>query len=476
MDVLLAASKGRILEQPASLESPECMYSLQFPKIPHAAILTSVYWLVDSKLPKLMDHLVLRPARNPMITGSSQGSPIAVYHKHATRKDVLGIPRFLGISLFGIPADDRRTSGTSIDVSFTKDLFSHQETIVHSALDILHEWGGTTIIADCGVGKTGMALYLLAALKRKTIVICNRTILMDQWKDSIQKFLTQIKVTTLQGTESLDDALTGDIIVASIDTVIVQTNHEVFSSIGLVIVDEMHHIAAASFVHCLPLFSARYILGLTATPTRNDGLEHALYWLCGPVCAVYQRVPEITGKRGTVKVHKITFREGNKKEVVYYNGTLGFSAMITELTMDEARNNMLKDLILTLSHRKKIVFVTSSVYHAVFFYKWYKESSEKPAALMAGKSKNRDAAKKATFVSATYSMLEEGYDDPELDTLILGTPRSTVQQTIGRIERDHPGKLVPVVYDIVDDFSLYPNMFWKRNKFYSSRGFDVAHL
>jgi superfamily II DNA or RNA helicase len=98
---------------------------------------------------------------------------------------------------------------------------------------------------------------------------------------------------------------------------------------------------------------------------------------------------------------------------------------------------------------------------------------DEPSALLAGSHKDRDKAKRVKLVFASYSMLEEGYDDPDLDTLILATPRSTIQQTIGRIEREAPGKAVPIVIDLVDNFSLFPNMYWKRQKFYTSRGFSI---
>ena len=75
---------------------------------------------------------------------------------------------------------------------------------------------------------------------------------------------------------------------------------------------------------------------------------------------------------------------------------------------------------------------------------------------------------------ATYGMLEEGFDDPAIDTLILCTPRSRVQQTIGRAERTAPGKLKPQVYDIVDDNQVFQAMWKKRCEFYKTRGFLIS--
>lgn len=326
------------------------------------------------------------------------------------------------------------------------------------------------MIADCGFGKTATSLYILAQLGRKAAIICNRSVLMEQWKDAISKFLgSTFTISFLQGADSVSDAVKADIMICSIDTLVNGVPRSALASFGTVIVDEMHHLAAASLVHAVPLFPAKYTVGLTATPTRSDGLEHALYWLVGPAACVYQRVPEITGKTGTVEVRKVVFTAGQKKEIVYHNGTLGFSAMISALAEDTVRNELLKGLIVECYQtRNRTVVVTSLVEHA----KLLKEGIPH-AALMAGASKDRAVAQQARMIFATYSMLEEGYDDPTLDTLILATPRSNVQQTVGRIEREHPGKPRPLVIDIVDDFSLYPNMYWKRHKFYTSRGFEV---
>lgn len=466
MQALLEACKGRIQVKdavPGDLE----MYSLESRKLPSpSTICTSIYWAQD--VPKsVQESCIVYPMKNPMITGSSQGHPMNLGSKQKAKPEYFGLPRYLGLSLFGRPKDDRRTLGLPIEVSFQKDLFAQQTEIVSKTLAVLSDWGGATLIADCGVGKTGMAIYIVSKLKRKTCILCNRSLLMTQWAESLTKFLGPVSVSFVQGSDHID--LSGDIVIASIDT-IVKVPKDDLMSFGLVIVDEMHHLAAQSLVWALPLFQAKYTLGLTATPSRSDGLESVLYWLAGPAACVYQRIPELTGKRGTVLVQKILFSEGKNVEVIYHNGTLGFSSMITKLTEDPMRNLRLKDLIASVLHRKRIIVVSSIVEHAKLLQSLFPGED---SALLAGSHKDRDKAKQVKLVFASYSMLEEGYDDPELDTLVLATPRSTIQQTVGRIERESPGKAIPLVIDLVDTFSLFPNMFWKRQKFYTSRGFAI---
>ena len=52
---------------------------------------------------------------------------------------------------------------------------------------------------------------------------------------------------------------------------------------GQVIVDECHHISAFTFEQVMRQVKAKYVLGLTATPTRKDGHLPIIYMQCGPV-------------------------------------------------------------------------------------------------------------------------------------------------------------------------------------------------
>ena len=58
----------------------------------------------------------------------------------------------------------------------------------------------------------------------------------------------------------------------------------------------------------------------------------------------------------------------------------------------------------------------------------------------------------------TFSMASEGFDCKELDTIILGSPKSNIEQSIGRITRKAHNTL-PIAFDIVDCFSIFINQF-----------------
>jgi len=441
------------------------------------------------KLQKWAECLLLEP-------GAISGQwtpPIQCFYDHPTKNDIIGIPRFFGLSSFGLPEKDIRTVGDSWPVqNETIDLRPLQAQAVEQTLKSLEIYGGATVIADCGFGKTRLALALSTAIKRRTLILCNRELLMIQWASVFTELLPTLRLSWLQGSVSLHKKTVKvgsmhflgpsekhDVCIASIETLIeADVPKTLLSSFGLVIVDECHHLAAATLVHALPLLPARYVVGLSATPDRRDGLEHALYWLSGPASFVYKRLPEITGISNTVEIHKIV-ADCNNREKMYLNGQMAFAEMLTMLSEDYRRNKIILDILVdNIKCRQKIIVVSGLVAHCVALKEAMTERLQAngfQAALMAGPKIDSELAKLPTtkMVFATYSLLEEGYDDPALDTLILATPRSRIQQTIGRIERSHYGKLKPVVFDVVDAFSVYPSMWAKRKKFYKSRGFNI---
>lgn len=60
-------------------------------------------------------------------------------------------------------------------------------------------------------------------------------------------------------------------------------NREFLKKYGQIIVDECHHISAFTFENVLKGSTAKYVHGLTATPTRKDGLHPIMTMQCGPI-------------------------------------------------------------------------------------------------------------------------------------------------------------------------------------------------
>ena len=544
---------------------------------------SAVYWIeAPTNLPAVtwaetmpwFENLTCQPSKNSLAPSNPKTFKVFYTHPAPDKKSFLAIPRFYGLSLFGTPAKDLRSPGLkaleSSRVTFgdpSRPLRFYQEQARDRGLESLHKWGGAMLELDCGAGKTCIALSIAASLKVKTLVICNRSFLMSQWKSDIsgiaehtwkddQRIVPVEKL--IQGgldkrpddfikrtcdacshtvysdeirTEQLSlllqsqcfnqkcpsrsfvkgkrwvgtnrptrgwiegatigwlqgktiDVVDKDIVISSIDSLSDgKYSKDVLSQFGLVIVDECHHIAALTLSQVMPQIPSKYVLGISATPERNDGLEHIIYWLLGPCAFVYKRLPSITGLSHTVKVQQIIFSDGlDKTDAKMWNGQLAFAEMINRLAEDSERNRLLVDIVLQSykEGRKKILVVSSIVQHA----KSLRHALlQHPSALVSehdvfsifGGTK-QDVVRKsktdaARIVFASYAYVGEGYDDSSIDTMVLALPRSSIQQIIGRCERVHEGKLTPIVYDVIDDFSIFESMSYKRQKFYKSRGF-----
>ena len=88
------------------------------------------------------------------------------------------------------------------------------------------------------------------------------------------------------------------------------------------------------------------------------------------------------------------------------------------------------------------------------------------------KQKDLDKSEEKQVILGTYPMSSEGLDIPSLDAVIFTTPKSSIEQSIGRITRKNHEK-TPVAYDIVDNFCLFPRQFDKRLKVYKKLEYEV---
>ena len=79
-------------------------------------------------------------------------------------------------------------------------------------------------------------------------------------------------------------------------------------------------------------------------------------------------------------------------------------------------------------------------------------------------------------ILGTFSMASEGFDCKyPLDTIILASPKSNIEQAVGRILRQEvkDRKFIPLVIDICDEFSLFAKQKIKRLNFYKKNKYNI---
>ena len=308
---------------------------------------------------------------------------------------------------------------------------------------------------------TVCALALAAHFKRRTLIIVHKGFLADQWIERIVQFCPGATVGRIQQ-DTFD--VEKDFVIAMIQTLCVRPwPTDAFKSIGMVIVDEAHHIAAQAFSQAMFLMRPAYTLGLTATPERKDGLTRLLYWFMGPEFFRLQRRDQ-----ENVTVHRVPFTCDAFLEAppVTNFGKLNFAEVVNILTRLPERNAIIKDLI-QKSPGKHILVLTDRREHAM----WLRDNLEGAALYIGGMDQTAlEAASKARVVVGTFSLAQEGLDIPTLDTVFLATPHSDVKQAIGRIMR---GASRPVIWDVVDSWSVLYSMWRRRLATYRDLGISV---
>lgn len=483
--------------------------------------LEGLYWIRKEQVSEgILESLMLKPEANEMVGKSVK--PYPVYYKHPSNPAYIGLPKFFGLSAFGKPKIDTRSEGLSIDVKWnsSKTLRPEQAWGLQETYKTLARWGGAFFIADCGFGKSVCIAALIHKLQKKTMLVVPTLTLVHQLYSELHdeeaypsevKLKKKRRVTTLEAEASNEQAMQTkkrdllllnanagilqgswektqanvegkDIVIASLDSLAQFRYPDAFyKEFGLVIFDEAHHMAAQTLSQILPWISSKNVVGFSATPDRRDGLEHSLFWLLGPVSFVYRRLPTITGKKGTVLVKKLCWKTSVLGKANYM-GTVNFADMQNQIAANVDRNTKILQLVQSLKEtRYKILLLTAFREHAETLYSDVREAMpECKVQLIHGamRKEQRAVQPNVKVLVATYGLLEEGFDDADLDTLIMCTARSRVQQTVGRIERTKQGKLTPIVYDIVDQIdgfgaSVYNSMWFTRRKFYKSRGFTL---
>lgn len=373
------------------------------------------------------------------------------------------IPRF-----YGDPAvTDRRVEPVPANITFVGKLrdATRQNEAFAAGVNAFREVGGGVLSLPPGFGKTTMALAYAAHLKVRTMIIVHKEFLANQWKDRIGQFCPGATIGRVQQDKFEIEC---DFVIAMIQTLCSRENNpNAFDSIGLVIVDEAHHIGAAAFSQTMFKLCPRYALGLTATPERKDGLTNILYWFLGPEFFGVKRENQKTTRVETVFFDDPAFREAPP---VSRFGKINMAGMVTQLTEIDARNDKILDLVRGLDPSRRVLLLSDRREHCF----WLRNHIQGAAVYLGGMSeKDLDEASKHRVIVATYSMAQEGLDIPVLDTLVMTTPHSDVTQAVGRIMRETPGKVnAPLIIDIVDRWSVFNSMYRKRCVIYKASGFS----
>ncbi len=305
-------------------------------------------------------------------------------------------------------------------------------------------------VAPPGFGKTLLGAKMFELRACKTLIIVNKNMLLTQWIDRFVDYFGYTK-KDIGYLGKGKNKLNGNLDVATMQSL--KNNTDVINNYSFVIVDECHHIPAITFEQIVKQFFGKYILGLSATPRRKDGLDPILIEQLGEIAYEHKK--------------KRTFK--NKLEIIrteFESTADTYAEMINELSRDEKRNNLLIDQI-KINKNRKILVLTDRIEHINILESKLLEENLDFVSIHGSLNKKEQEEKmalvdKSSLILATTSYFGEGIDFPHLNTIIFATPISyygRLVQYLGRIGR---GNQECLAIDFLDNKNAMLNSAYKK--------------
>ena len=353
-----------------------------------------------------------------------------------------------------------------VEYSSSIKLLSHQQEPVSKASK--KDFG--IIVAPPSAGKTIMGLKLIEQKSQPALIITHRKQIAAQWIERIETFfgIPKREIGHIgQGKLKIGNQIT----VALIQTLAKKLNEsekELKSSFGTILIDECHHIPAQSFRNIIHQLAPYYQYGLTATPFRKNNDEKMLFYYLGDIIAEIKPQQIKTFKKARLIVTNTNL------DVPFNTKTDHFETLSKILIHDSERNKLiLKDIQTELATGRKAVVITERTEHIETLYQYLKGHYE--CIPISGKDSNtsRDQKWKSIkqgkyqVIVTTGQYFGEGIDISDISCLFLVYPfafKGKMIQYIGRIQRS---ELKPIIYDYRDEKIPYlEKLFLKRNNYY----------
>ncbi len=319
------------------------------------------------------------------------------------------------------------------------------------------------LIAPPGFGKTAVAASVISERRVATLILVHKTVLLEQWSKRLSEYY-KIDIKSIGILGKGKKKLNSELDVATLQSL--KNRPELIENYSQIIIDEAHHMPAVSFEIPLKRFKGKYVLGLSATPKRKDGMEAIMYLQCGDI--VHESVRKSTMKHTlkTIPTQYETFLDH-------------FTMMLGEITEDMIRNRQIINEILKLPDRK-ILVLSERVEHLNILWHMLETKGMEAVLLYGGlKTKEKriqfEKTENASIILSTSSYIGEGIDIGHLNTIVFTMPISypeRIIQYLGRIGREGQKCLA---IDFVDtSVPMLKSSFNKRIKGYKKMGYVLA--
>ncbi len=428
--------------------------------------------LTPEELRRLRDELTVVPS-----TGLPGARPPPVLAYRESEKKIY-LPKAYGLARFGQPAEDRTRDGVlPIAVEFVGELREQQlaaiDAYLAAAQDPLRRGGILSL--PCGAGKTVIALGIIARLGVKTMIVAHKDFLLAQWRERLAQFVPAARVGLVKGAAC--DVADRDVVLASLQSLSMKDYPAAtFRGFGLVVFDEVHRAATEVFSGALSRLCFAHALGLSATVERKDGASCVFKWHLGDVAFTARR-----GADDVVRVWRLLYAcedPDYRTEEYACTGRLNTSRLLNRICAYAPRTCVVVDVVrdLVRDQGRKVLVLSDRKAQLGCVREALAEAGVTAGMYVGGMSEAAlQRSQACDVILATYSFASEGFDASDLDTLVMASPKTDIEQSVGRILRTRPADRmrVPLVVDVVDDIGVYQGQWRRRNAWYREQGYRV---
>jgi len=344
--------------------------------------------------------------------------------------------------------------------TFDGTLNSIQNEVKPIAYEILNRTRSILIGLACGMGKTIFSIFICSILQYKVCVLCHRINIIDQWEYSIHKVCPEALVQVLNGNTPIDPE--ADFYIMNVSNVN-KRDMDDFNHVGILIVDEAHTICTENMSRAFLYFKPKYLIGLTATPDRTDGMGKILDLYFGE-----ERIVRKLHRLFNAYVYHTGFKPKSQQNA---QGRLDWNSVLESQSLDDNRNNLIIDTVRYFKTRTFLILCKRIDQSNILLKRLRSCGEDVDIFVGTGKTFNYESR----ILISTYSKTGVGFDHPRLDALIIASDvQEGIEQYVGRVFRREDA--VPIVFDFLDKMHTLFKHFLTRRELYLKIGGDVKQF
>jgi superfamily II DNA or RNA helicase len=342
-------------------------------------------------------------------------------------------------------------------VAFSGVLNENQLAVEKEILDHVDRQRSCLLTCHTGFGKTVLLVALLTKLRQlhlPSMIVCASVTILNQWKTTLETFVQPPLTVNFWKTNTEPDGKT-DVWLTSASSL---GAHKGIKEVDVLICDEFHCLLSDRQIFSLLRVTPRLFLGATATPFRYDNMNPAFQLFFGTAQVLRKRDFEHAPHKLVVKKLML---DQPIPTILNKMGTLDYNAMIKVLD-NSGRNDLIADIVAHFPDRKKWLVPVKEVEHAKEIHRIMLEKGIH-ATLFYGPMKTYD--KTAQVLVATKQKVMVGFDDPEIDSILVASSVvAYFEQLMGRAMRTPDAR--PLIVDMVDNHAVFFKHWETRKQVY----------